>query len=171
MFLGRHLLFAAIVSVAFARPAAAMDIRMFDDLAAQDQRDFQEFLVKAAKQIFADEGRSDLAKQVDELFHKKAGGEERPKGTQQFEESLARVRKVIADFPPFPGFRSPTVEASFVETLSLNKIDISHTFFKRLTDATKRFWPKRPLNMQQGRRHIVNAAKFAAFAVVRHAHL
>jgi hypothetical protein len=46
----------------------AMEIRQFDKMADRDQSDYINVLVDGAEKVLTDEGRPDLAKQVEHLF-------------------------------------------------------------------------------------------------------
>src|SRR5260221_5139669 len=71
------------------RAAAAMEIQMFDDMAAQDQRDCLTFLVKRVQKVLTEQGRPDLAAKVKELFREERAGAHQSTGRGQVEMNLA----------------------------------------------------------------------------------
>src|ERR1700674_3753072 len=64
-FLAATFLSAAML---FTTGAQAMEIRQFDKMADQDQAEYVGLLVQGAEKVLTDEGRSDLAAQVEHLF-------------------------------------------------------------------------------------------------------
>jgi hypothetical protein len=53
----------------FTSAAQAMEIRQFDKMAIPDQSEYVGLLVQGAEQVLRDEGRADLAAQVEHLFY------------------------------------------------------------------------------------------------------
>ena len=135
----------ALVSATVLCPrlSPAMEIRFFDQLANQDQRDYLKFLVKGAQKVLIEQGRRDLAEKVRRLFHDIPPGDRLSIGETQFEKDLAISRAFNADNPNAP-LRVP-VEASLVVTLTKNGIETSSKFVKGLAEVARTFWPKRPL--------------------------
>jgi hypothetical protein len=126
-----------------------MEIRMFDEMAVEDQKDYLKYLVKTAQKALIEQDREDLATKVNQLFHTTKSGDHRSLGAAQFEQHLDRHRAIIAEnagkfhFSPLAG----EVEDVLVQTLYTNHIDTSFKFIKRLAELVreKPFWPKRPL--------------------------
>ena len=85
---------ATFVSAAmlFSGIAQAMEIRQFDKMAGQDQNDYIVALINGAEKVLADEGRPDLAAQVEQLFTTKNNGDANTIGMAEFERNLAIVR-------------------------------------------------------------------------------
>ena len=126
-----------------------MEIRMFDEMAVEDQKDYLKYLVKTAQKALIEQDREDLATKVNQLFHTTKSGDHRSLGAAQFEQHLDRHRAIIAEnagkfhFSPLAG----EVEDVLVQTLYTNHIDTSFKFVRRLAELVreKPFWPKRPL--------------------------
>ena len=61
---------ATFLSAAMLLPSAAqaMQIQQFDKMADQDQADYVVALVNGAEKVLTDEGKPDLAAQVEHLF-------------------------------------------------------------------------------------------------------
>lgn len=126
-----------------------MEIRMFDEMAVEDQKDYLKYLVKTAQKALIEQNREDLATKVNQLFHTTKSGDHRSLGAAQFEQHLDRHRAIIAEnagkfhFSPLAG----EVEDVLLQTLYTNHIDTSSKFTRRLAELVreKPFWPKRPL--------------------------
>jgi hypothetical protein len=122
-----------------------MEIAFYDQMAVQDQRDYLKYLVRTTEQVLTEQGRSDLAKQVAQLFQ--ASGNKVSPGEALFQESLKIDRKDFAEHPDRL-FRPPA-EASLTYVLVKSHISnsLSHDFWRRLEELyrEKAFWAKRPL--------------------------
>ena len=129
--------------------ARAMTVEMYDAMAVEDQADYLKLLVQGARGVLIEEGRQDLAAQIEELF-RRHHGESRSAGDVQLRGSLVTVRDYVnqADVKALrvkvvPG----EVENALIGVLQKNAIPISYARFKALTKAwmEKPFWPKYPL--------------------------
>src|SRR5579863_4765071 len=87
-------LVAAFMSAAMLLPnmVQAMEIRQFDKMADQDQSEYIGLLVQGAEKVLTDEGRADLAAQVDKLFLTIPAGDKMSLGMTEFEINLALLR-------------------------------------------------------------------------------
>ncbi len=81
---------AAMLSVSAAQ---AMEIRQFDKMADQDQAEYVGLLVQGAERVLRNEGRADLAAQVDKLFLTIPAGDKMSLGMTEFERNLALARE------------------------------------------------------------------------------
>ena len=125
----------------FTNAAQAMEIRQFDKMAIPDQSEYVGLLVQGAEQVLRDEGRADLAAQVDHLFTTKDPGDAHTIGSVEFELNLALARvndaKHAEKNPNDP--RLEVEDAMFV-TLQENHIDLPDSFYT----VNKNFKPKLP---------------------------
>jgi hypothetical protein len=134
---------AAFMSAAMLLPnvVQAMEIWQFDKMADQDQVDYIVDLIDGAKKVLADEGRPDLAAQVEHLFTTKYNGDADTIGMVEFERNLAIVRlddaKNAAAHPNDP--RSE-VEDAMAITLENNYIELPDSFYS----VASTFQPKYP---------------------------
>jgi hypothetical protein len=127
----KHLLTATFLSAAMLLPSMvqAMEIQKFDKMALQDQHDYIADLVIGAQKVLIDEGRSDLAAQVDKLFTETPAGDEIPLGLNEFESNLDRAR--VADIQRIqknPDARRLEVEDAMIVTLRKNGIELPPSF-------------------------------------------
>ncbi len=125
----------------FTTGAQAMEIRQFDKMAIPDQSEYVGLLVQGAEQVLRDEGRADLAAQVEHLFTTTLPHDAHTIGMVEFELNLAIVRvddaKNAAAHPNDP--RSE-VEDAMAITLENNHIKLPDNFFTLMKD----FKPKYP---------------------------
>jgi len=134
---------ATFLSAAMLLPGAvqAMEIRQFDKMAGRDQSDYINVLIDGAEKVLTDEGRSDLAVQVEHLFTTKNPGDADVIGMVEFETNLALARvndaKHAAEHPNDP--RLEVEDAMFV-TLQENHIDLPDSFYT----VASNFKPKSP---------------------------
>src|SRR5450631_54643 len=93
----RFALSAAILAVAMSLSGAAqaMEIQQYDKMSNGDQGEYVSRLVGGAEQAYKDEGRADLAAQVDHLFTTTDPGDAHTIGVVEFQLNLARAR--VAD--------------------------------------------------------------------------
>lgn len=84
----------------FSSAAQAMEIRQFDKMAISDQSEYVGPLVQGAEQVLKDEGRADLATQVDHLFTTTGPGDAHTIGSVEFERNLAILRVADAEKCP-----------------------------------------------------------------------
>ena len=136
-------LVAAFMSAAMLLPnmVQAMEIRQFDKMANQDQSDYIGDLVVGAEKVLTDEGRPDLAAQVDHLFTTKNPGDADVIGAVEFERNLALAR--VADAKRAekdPSAPRVEVEDAMAITLQKNGIELPDSFFT----VASNFHPKLP---------------------------
>jgi len=108
----------------------AMQIQQFDKMADQDQADYEVALINGAEKVLTDEGRPDLAAQVEHLFSTKNPGDVDTIGGAEFELNLARAR--VADAKRAaqdPKARRLEVEDAMFVTLKKNNIQLPDSFF------------------------------------------
>jgi hypothetical protein len=140
----RFLVVAAFLSAAMLLPGMvqAMEIRQFDKMADQDQADYVVALINGAEKILTDEGRPDLAAQVEHLFTTKDPGDADTIGMVEFIRNLALLRvadaKNAQENPKDPRVE---VEDAMAVTLQKNHIDLPDSFFT----VNKNFKPKHPI--------------------------
>jgi len=119
--------------------AQAMQIQQFDKMADQDQADYVVALVNGAEKVLTDEGKPDLAAQVEHLFTTKNPGDADTIGMVEFIRNLALARvadaKRAAQNPNAPRVE---VEDAMAVTLQKNHIDLPDSFFA----VNKDFKPK-----------------------------
>jgi len=136
MFMSATMLFPSMVQ--------AMEIRQFDKMADQDQADYTVALINGAEKILTDEGRPDLAAQVERLFTTKDPGDADTIGMVEFIRNLAIVRvddaKNAAEHPNDP--RSE-VEDAMAITLENNHIDLPDSFFTVASNFKPKYPPKK----------------------------
>ncbi len=143
----QRLLFVALLLMPALtpRPAAAMEIAMFDRLANQDQRDYIRYLVNTAQKVLIEEGRGDLATRVVRLFEQV---DHWSPGEVQLRAILVRLRDLTG--PQLVGIRPVVgqVEDGFVQTLVGNDIRPPNRFHRRFSETLreKPCWPRRPLS-------------------------
>ena len=109
--------------------AQAMEIQQFDKMAVQDQGDYVGLLVGGAEQVLRDEGRADLAAQVDHLFTTTLPGDAHTIGAVEFEKNLARAREAdVKRVEKDPNARRLEVEDAMIVTLRKNGIELPPSF-------------------------------------------
>jgi hypothetical protein len=125
----------------FTGVAQAMQIQQFDKMAGQDQSDYINVLIDGAEKVLADEGRSDLAKQVEHLFTTKEAGDSDTLGMISFEARLASLRAIDArNAENNPGAPRLEAEHAMFQALKDNGIILPKSF---MTVASG-FKPKLP---------------------------
>ena len=126
--------------------ARAMEIRQFDKMADRDQANYIQVLVDDAQKVLRDEGRSDLAGKMDQLFTEIFAGDKISLGMQEFEDNLALLRVNDAEHAQEKNPKDPRIEVEDVLfiTLKKNHIDLPDSFFT----VAKNFKPKYPLQKQ-----------------------
>jgi len=138
-------LVAALMLAALLLPnmAQAMDITQFDQMTAQDRQSFIDFLPQAAETVLNQEGRSDDAAKVHQLFNAVSSGSNLPLGVGELEMNLdnARVRAVEKQIKNPNAPRVP-VEVALIETLGKNGVQITPDFIRALMQLTGTFKPK-----------------------------
>lgn len=138
-------LVTALVAAAMVLPniAQAMAIVQFDKMADQDQADYVVALVNGAEKILTDEGKPNLAAQVEHLFTTKNPGDADVIGMVEFERNLAIARvadaKRAAKDPHAPRVE---VEDAMAVTLQKNHIDLPDSFFTVGSNFHPKFPPK-----------------------------
>ena len=124
----------------------AMEIRKYDKMADQDQAEYVGLLVQGAEKVLTDEGKADLAAQVDKLFLTIPAGDKMSLGMTEFERNLAIARaddaKNAVEHPNDP--RSH-VEDAMAITLENNGIKLPDSFYT----VAKSFKPKHPFQVME----------------------
>ena len=132
------LLAAAMLSVSVAQ---AMEIRQFDKMAVPDQSEYVGLLVQGAEKVLTDEGKADLAAQVEHLFTTTEPGDKFTLGMVEFESNLALAReedaKNVLKNPNSPRIE---VEDAMAVTLQKNHIDLPDSFYT----VASNFHPRLP---------------------------
>ena len=123
----------------FTSAAQAMEIRQFDKMSVQDQGDYVGLLVGGAEQVLKDEGRADLAAQVEHLFTTTDPGDAHTIGAVEFERNLAILREADAkNAQKNPKDPRIEVEVAMAVTLKKNGIQLPDSFFT----VNKNFKPR-----------------------------
>jgi len=130
-------LVAAFMSAAMLLPGAvqAMEIQQYDKMALQDRADYVGDLIVGAQKVLIDEGRSDLADQVHNLFTETPAGDAVPLGMTEFSRNLDRARLADAKRAAVdPNARRLEVEDAMFVTLKANNIQLPDSFFAVMKD-------------------------------------
>jgi hypothetical protein len=130
-------------SLLAASAAQAMEIRQFDKMAVPDQSEYVGLLVQGAEKVLTDEGRSDLAAQVERLFTTTLPGDAHTIGSVEFESNLARAReadakRVLSD----PNADRLEVEDAMAVTLQKNHVELPDSFYTVLNNFRPKLPPK-----------------------------
>jgi hypothetical protein len=138
----RFALSAAVLSVAvlLSSTAQAMEIQQYDKMSNGDQGEYVSRLVGGAEQAYKDEGRADLAAQVDHLFTTTDPGDAHTIGVVEFQLNLARAR--VADAKRAakdPSAHRLEVEDAMLVTLQKNNIPQSEDFIGAFRAINKGF--------------------------------
>ncbi len=145
--MNRFTLSAAMLSAAVLLSGAvqAMEIQKFDKMAAADQHDYINALVVGAQKVLIDEGKDDLAAQVQDLFTKIPPGDSISLGLEEFETNLAQARIFDAEtYAKDHNAQRVEVEDAMAIALKKNKIDLPDSFFT----VNSNFHPKVPPKKQ-----------------------
>jgi hypothetical protein len=138
-FLAATILSASLLAASVVQ---AMDITQFDQMTSQDRQSFIDFLPQAAETVLNQEGRSDDAAKVHQLFNAVSSGSDLPLGVAELEGNLAnqRVRNVQQHIknPDAPWLQ---VESALALTLNAHAIKITPEFVKALMQQTGTFRP------------------------------
>ncbi|HEY4074882.1 MAG TPA: hypothetical protein VGM52_17430 [Herbaspirillum sp.] len=135
---------AVILSVAtlLSSTAQAMEIQQFDNMDDRDQAAYVGLLVQGAETVLTNEGRTDLATQVDKLFLTKPAGDKMALGMTEFERNLVILRENDArNAISRPSDPRLEVEDVMFLTLQKNHIGLPDSFFT----VNSNFRPKQPL--------------------------
>jgi hypothetical protein len=140
---------ALSAAVIFSGAAQAMEIQQYDKMVLQDQNDYAIALIEGTQKVLIDEGRSDLAVQVQKLFTETPAGDAAPLGLTEFESNLdlARVadaKRVTQD----PSAHRLEVEDAMLVTLKKNNIPLPQNFIKAFRAINSNFRPKYPPQKQ-----------------------
>ena len=127
----------------FTTGAQAMEIQQYDKMATSDQAAYDRVLWEGAEKVLKDEGRPDLAAQVERLFATTLPGDRDPIGVVEFTRNLAIVRaddaKNAVEHPNDP--RSE-VENAMAITLENNHIPLPDSFFTVGANSHPKLPPK-----------------------------
>src|SRR5579863_204851 len=109
--------------------AQAMEIRQYDKMADQDQAEYVGLLVQGAEIVLTNEGKTDLAAQVDKLFLTIPAGDKMSLGMTEFVRNLALARVTDAkDVEKNPNAPRIEVEDAMAVTLQKNGIELPDSF-------------------------------------------
>ena len=145
-----YALAAVLALMLCSRASSAMEIQMFDDIAAQDQQAYVAYLVKAVQQILIEQNQRDQAAKVHELFQKIPKGDRRSVGEVQFEVNLSHQRSWAAE-PNHYIFTPPVGEVESALTVTMYQNGLKAIETTRFSLALRQllrerpFWPKLPL--------------------------
>jgi hypothetical protein len=123
-----------------ASAAQAMEIQQYDKMSNNDESEYVGLLVGGAEQAFKDEGRADLAAQVDHLFTTTDPGDAHTIGVVEFQLNLGRAR--VADemnVEKNPSAHRLEVEDAMLVTLKKNNIPLSEDFIGAFRAINKGF--------------------------------
>lgn len=140
-------LVAVFMSAAMLLPnmVQAMEIQQYDKMSNDDQSEYVALLVGGAEQAFKDEGRADLAAQVDHLFTTTDPGDAHTIGVVEFQMNLALAREADDKrAAQDPSAHRLEVEDAMLVTLKKNNIPLSQDFIKALRAVNSGFQPKFP---------------------------
>lgn len=145
--MNRFALSAAVLAatVFLSGAVQAMTIVQYDKMANEDEAEYVSRLVGGAIQAFNDEGRADLAAQVNHLFTTTLPGDKITVGVGEFQLNLARAR--VADAKRVeqnPNAHRLEVEDAMLVTLKKNGIPLSEDFIGAFRAINKGFQPKLP---------------------------
>jgi hypothetical protein len=133
-------------SLLVASAAQAMEIQQYDKMSNDDEGEYVGRLVGGAEQAFKDEGRADLAAQVDHLFTTTLPGDKITIGVGEFQLNLARARVTDEkNVEKDPSAHRLEVEDAMLVTLKKNNIPLSEDFIGAFRATNNIFHPKLPL--------------------------
>ena len=144
-------LVAAFMSAAMLLPnmVQAMEIRLYDKMASDDQTEYVADLIEGAEKALTDEGRPDLAAQISKLFTTNIGGDKVSVGSAEFTRNLAAARVADAErAAKDANAHRLEVEDAMLVTLKRNNIPLSQDFIKAFRAINKDFQPK-PLSKKK----------------------
>ena len=143
----RFALSAAMLTVAVlvSSAAQAMKIQQYDKMSNDDQGEYVSLLVGGAEQAFKNEGRADLAAQVDHLFTTTEPGDQHTLGVVEFQLNLARARVADSDrAAKDPNAHRLEVEDAMLVTLQKNNMPLSQAFVRAFRAINNNFRPQLP---------------------------
>ena len=119
-----------VAGLLFSAPALAMQIQVFDRMAAQDQQDYIDLLMRGAEKVLIDAGRANDAAKVHRFFNDIKPGSLLSLGEAEFELNLDNARVVDAkDHVHNPNAPRLEVEDALAVTLKKNGIELPDSFF------------------------------------------
>ena len=130
----------------FVTSAQAMEIRQSDKMAVPDQSEYVGLLVQGAEKVLTDEGRSDLAAQVEHLFTTTEPGDKFMVSAWLNLRAIragareADAKRALSD----PNAHRLEVEDAMLVTLKKNNIPQSEDFIKGFRAINSNFHPKLP---------------------------
>ena len=146
--MNRFTLSAAMLSAAvlLSGTVQAMEIQQYDKMSNDDQSEYVGLLVGGAEQAFKDEGRADLAAQVDHLFTTTDPGDAHTIGVVEFQMNLALAREAdVKRAVKDPNAHRLEVEDAMLVTWKKNNIPQSEDFIRAFRAVNNNFRPKLPL--------------------------
>ncbi len=129
-------------AVLFVTAARAMEIQKFDKMAQDDRAEYVSELISGAEKVLTDEGKPELAAQVEHLFTTNAPDSNISIGMGQFMVTLAMARLTDAkNVAKDPGAARIEVEDAMALSLEKNDgIKVPDSFFT----VNNNFKPKHP---------------------------
>jgi hypothetical protein len=125
--------------------AQAMEIRLFDKMADQDQGAYVGLLVQGVEKVLTNQGRTDLAAQVHLLIMTTPPGDKMSLLMTEFERNLALARVADAErATQDPNAHRLEVEDAMLVTLKKNNIPLSEDFIRAFRTVNSGFHPKNP---------------------------
>jgi hypothetical protein len=121
---GLKLLTAMFLSASLlaAGAAQAMQIQVFDRMAARDRQDYMNLLMETARRVLIEAGKQNDAAKAHQLFTEIHQGDALPIGEAEFEGNLAVAR--VVDALRDPKAPRPEVEEALAVTLKKNGIEL-----------------------------------------------
>jgi len=128
----------------FTGTVQAMEIQQFDKMAGEDHSDYVVVLIEGAQKVLIDDGKSDLALTIHQLFTQVPPGDDMPLGMTEFERNLARARLADAErLVKDPKAGRLEVEHAMIVTLKKNDIILPQSFMHVADKFKPKFPPKK----------------------------
>jgi hypothetical protein len=124
-------------------PLQAMEIQQFDKMADKDQDEYVGELVIRAEKVLRDNGKRELASQVNKLFTTVNAGSQISLGMAEFTINLARARVAdLRNIEKDPNTRRLEVEHALIVMLKSNGIVLPNTIMTVMDNWKPKFPPK-----------------------------
>jgi hypothetical protein len=138
-----------LAAILLARAAQAIDIKDYFKMADQDQGRFDQSLLTGAEKLLDDEGRTDLADQLDRLFTEVKTGNKLSEGMADYQANLGAM--VIAEVKrEARNANLPHLQAerAFLDAAKDHGIPLPPAFDTIASDFHPQFPPKPPMITQ-----------------------
>ncbi len=124
-----------------AGEAQAMTIWQFDKMADADRDEYVAALVIGARRVLREDGRSELARQMELFFTEIEPGQQIPLGMSEFQANLAKARATdLENVQHDPGALRIEVEDALALTVRNHGLELPESFFT----VASGFTPKNP---------------------------